>query len=318
MTQYTYSRRFFDPKDSTPLADGIGLRGGDHPVKPTERPYVYTEDIILAVNIAMASGRPLLVAGPPGSGKSALAASIARQLRVEYRQQVITARTQARDLLWSYDAVARLRDAQAACVRDAQAPDDDRSLDPANYVTEGVLWQAFEASAAGQRMVVLIDEIDKADPDLPNSLLETIGNGSFSIDDVPGRAVTASPKTPPYIVITTNNERELSRPFVRRCVTLTLPPPSVEQLLEIAASWGLRENDERGVAPALANEIHTLATSARDIDVQPNAAEFLDALRTCLKLKIGPYDPEWRAIRGATLMKHIGPQRDSAAPRRGR
>jgi MoxR-like ATPase len=299
MTAYRYHRKFFAPSGSGAVGKAIGMKGGDHPIEAMQRPYVHTDDIILAVNIAMAAKRPLLVAGSPGSGKSSLAANIARHGKGwSYTQKVITARTEARDLLWRFDAVARLRD--------AHVPGDMKPLP--EYVHKGVLWEAFEASARGERMVVLIDEIDKADPDLPNSLLETLGTGSFPVDDLPGKVVTASRETPPFIVITTNNERDLSRPFVRRCVTLTLPPPDAKRLLEIAASWGLTTDDRRGVAPALATEIEALAASSREFDATPSAAEYLDAVRTCLALKIGPGDAEWDAVRRATLTKSTGSQ----------
>lgn len=298
MSTYSYTRKFFDPKDDAPVGFDIGMRGGDHPVEPTERPYVYGEEIILAVNIAMAANRPLLVAGLAGSGKSSLAANIARQMKHshgeqgwDYRQKVITARTEARDLLWRFDAIKRLRDAHAT--------DGAAKLD-GTYVHRGVLWEAFEASAAGQRMVVLVDEIDKADPDLPNSLLETLGTGSFPVDDVPGKDVTADPEHPPFIVITTNNERELSRPFIRRCVTLTLPSPKGELLKQIAERWGLTEKDPRGVVAALADELDRAAAASRGAD-EPSVAEYLDAVRTCLHLDIGPEHPRWKADRKSVV-----------------
>jgi MoxR-like ATPase len=299
MTEQTYTyNKIFAPPPPDALRRDEGLRGGD---RPEEGPYVYTEDIALAVNVALAAERPLLVAGPPGSGKSSLAGNLSRQLHRRLLPKVITARTEARDLLWRFDAVARLRDAQVQ-------KDAPESVAPEQYVHAGVLWEAFDASRKDEDVVVLIDEIDKADPDLPNSLLETLGNGRFSVDDLPDwEPITLNREHAPLIVITTNNERELPRPFIRRCVTIKLPAPDKDRLLAIAASWGLADEGDQELADLLADEVIALAQAGdgRPAEAAPSAAEYLDALRACLQLGIRPGSSEWNVVCGATLIKRI-------------
>lgn len=325
--RYHYTRTF-RPKLPQPPKRGEALRGGD---RAGATPYSYDEEIILAVNTALAANRPLLVAGPPGTGKSALAADIARQLdhdpgfegHVGFVQQTITGRTEGRDLLWRFDTVKRLRDAHLAATRAAEGePGADRDpLAPENYLSKGVLWTAFEASHRKERMVVLIDEIDKADPDVPNSLLDVLGSGRFHIDEI-DREMTVKDDYPPFIVITTNDERELSRPFRRRCVTLALPAPSAERLLDIATAQGLATEtpkpptddaeavtkpSDRELAWQLAEKIEELGgTDAEPGELMPNAAEYLDALRACQKLGVVDFESiEWKAIKEATLVKSL-------------
>ena len=156
--------------------------------------YVYTEKIVLAVNVALATGRLLLVRGPTGSGKSSLAYNVARCQGWRYYEEVISSRTQARDLQWTFDAVRRLSDAQA----------NQLQTHLAAYVEPGVLWWAFDRASArrrgwppeeadflpaedprvgtdSERCVVLLDEMDKADPDVPNDLLVTLGSFQFVV-----------------------------------------------------------------------------------------------------------------------------------------
>jgi MoxR-like ATPase len=328
--------RVFNPRQPQPPAREAAMRGGD---RARQSPYAYDESIILAVNTAIAANRPLLVAGRPGTGKSALASDIATQLdsdptfpgRVAFVQTAITGRTEGRDLLWRFDTVRRLRDAQLAAVAHAQvlrsthdasgrelaarAPSAADPLAAENYVAKGVLWEAFAASNAGVRMVVLIDEIDKADPDVPNSLLEVLGSGRFGVDELDEghREIAVDDNHAPIIVITTNGERELSRPFRRRCVTLTLRPPNADRLLEIATAQGLASaSPDREIATALASEVERLSKPEAGTDrLRSNAAEYLDALRTCLHLGVTSLDSvEWKAIKDATLVKPPGPDDD--------
>lgn len=156
------------------------------------------DEVVLAVNVALKTGRPLLLFGPPGSGKSTLAPNVARILGWEYYAHVVTARTEPEDLLWRFDALKRLNDAQAKQLVD----------DMGHYYTKGPLWRAF-AAPGGKRSVVLIDEIDKADPDLPNSLLGPLGSLSFPVPWDDEQSVSVPPERAPFVVITTNDEREL-------------------------------------------------------------------------------------------------------------
>jgi MoxR-like ATPase len=155
---------------------------------------------------------------PAGTGKSALAAGIAAQKGWKLVAKVVTARTEGRDLLWRFDTVRRLRDAHIAAAagrQGASTTGDDEAHDLEDrkrYIDQGVLWTAFERSQEREGTVVLVDEIDKADPDVPNSLLEVLGNGRFTVDET-GETIAVNDAAPPLVVITTNDERELSRPF---------------------------------------------------------------------------------------------------------
>jgi MoxR-like ATPase len=215
-----------------------------------EQTHVFDADSIHAVNAALASRRPLLVRGEPGIGKSQLARATAKVLRRPYIEHVVDARTESRDLLWHYDAVARLSEAQLSGALGHRDDGARRRLAVRNYVRPGPLWWAFdwggawqqavdvgapapplEADADPQRgCVLLIDEIDKAESEVPNGLLEALGNGRFSPLGCPG-PVTAVDKAP-LVIVTTNEERALPDAFLRRCWVLQLRLPKKRQVLE--------------------------------------------------------------------------------------
>ncbi len=178
-----------------------------------------------ALALAYAARRPLLVRGEPGSGKSQLARAAAVLMHAAApRVQVIHPRFEPRDLLYRYDTIRRLADANTP----------GSNVEDNNYVQPGVLWLAWADAAQSRPAVVLVDEIDKGDADVPNSLLEVLGQRSFRVDEVPDMPTPALPPAAmPLVVITTNEERELPAAFVRRCVVLNLNPPSNEiDLLE--------------------------------------------------------------------------------------
>jgi MoxR-like ATPase len=295
--------------------------------------YVMPPELDMAVRVALATGRPLLLRGSPGSGKSTVAAYLARQRGWRYYEHVITSQSQARDLLWTFDAVRRLADAQAGI------PD----LPSAAYVEPGVLWWAFAPESARRRgsipagsppleplhetnrdrsidhAVVLIDEIDKADPDLPNGLLVPLSSSSFMIPEINTEVRKAASTQPAptdtarhLIIITTNEERELPEAFLRRCVVLWLDPPDEDRLVMIAKEHfttygeGWTQSYE-----ALAREVAQAVVEARDKarlnGIRPaSTAEFLDALRACRHLRIGPTDDAWSLLCKFVLIK---PQR---------
>jgi MoxR-like ATPase len=194
------------PKTDTPLPEGSGFGVAGH---------WWEQNQIDALIAAHAARRPLLVRGEAGSGKSQLARAAARVLGGELLFEVIHPRLEALDLLYRFDAVRRLADAQAKAIK------EDR-----HYLQKGVLWQALEACRKeNPRPVLLIDEIDKADADVPNSLLDVLGNRSFHVS-LTEEVVSPPSGEMPLILITTNEERELPPAFVRRCLVLNLNPPA--------------------------------------------------------------------------------------------
>ena len=164
--------------------------------------YVATEDLMIAVNAAVALERPLLVKGEPGTGKTVLAHEISAALNRPLIQWHVKSTTKAQQGLYEYDAVARLRDSQLG---------DERVHDIKNYIAEGKLWEAFSADV---KPVLLIDEIDKADIEFPNDLLLELDRMEFHVYETKETIVA---KERPIVIITSNNEKELPDAFLRRC-----------------------------------------------------------------------------------------------------
>lgn len=187
--------------------------------------HLWSQPEIDALILAWAARRPLLVRGEAGSGKSQIArAAAAVPDGQQPLAEVIHPRFEALDLLYRVDSVARLADAQ---VEARVAGALDRSNE--KYVKKGCLWQAFDrGKETGTVPVLLIDEIDKADAEVPNALLEVLGNRSFTVPPLDNKPVNAEGNRLPMIIITTNEERELPPAFVRRCVVLNLNPPDDE------------------------------------------------------------------------------------------
>ena len=168
--------------------------------------YVATQDLMLSVNAAITLQRPLLIKGEPGTGKTMLAEEVAQSLGMPLLQWHIKSTTKAQQGLYEYDAVSRLRDSQLSDGEEAQ-----RVKDIQNYIVKGVLWQAFTAEAP---VVLLIDEIDKADIEFPNDLLREIDRMEFYCYET--RELIRA-KHRPLVFITSNNEKELPDAFLRRC-----------------------------------------------------------------------------------------------------
>jgi len=225
-------------------AKELKTNAGQSIVDQTEaQNYVFDDKITLAVNVAMATRRPLLVRGTTGCGKSSLAPTVAVHLRRRFLSNVISSRSEARDLLWTVDELQRLRDAHAP---------QTAALSLDRYITPGVLWRAFDPKSAYEQdlkiappgfvpvlddcpAVVLLDEIDKADPDLPNNLLVPLGTLTFDVVPMGNFPVRAKRSDAPLIIITSNDERELPSAFLRRCVEIFIKEPDKDQLVEIGA-----------------------------------------------------------------------------------
>jgi MoxR-like ATPase len=180
--------------------------------------YVSTDDLTLAVNAAITLQRPLLVKGEPGTGKTMLAVEVARSLGVPLLEWHIKSTTKAQQGLYEYDAVSRLRDSQLG---------DQRVHDIHNYIVKGMLWQAFSAD---KPVVLLIDEVDKADLEFPNDLLHEFDRMRFVINET-GDEIVAAER--PIVVITSNNEKELPDAFLRRCVFHFIDFPEPELMRRI-------------------------------------------------------------------------------------
>jgi MoxR-like ATPase len=180
--------------------------------------YVATEDLKVAVNAAVTLERPLLVKGEPGTGKTELARQVAESLGLDMIEWNIKSTTKAQQGLYEYDAVSRLRDSQLG---------EEKVHDVRNYIKKGKLWQAFEAD---KKVVLLIDEVDKADIEFPNDLLQELDKMEFHVYET-GETIKA--KQRPIVIITSNNEKELPDAFLRRCFFHYIRFPDMETMKRI-------------------------------------------------------------------------------------
>jgi len=180
--------------------------------------YIATDDLQMAVNAAVTLQKPLLVKGEPGTGKTMLAEQVAQAMGKRLIQWHIKSTTKAQQGLYEYDAVSRLRDSQLG---------DDRVHDIRNYIKKGKLWEAFQA---GDEVVLLIDEVDKADIEFPNDLLTELDKMEFFVYET-GETIKA--KHRPIVIITSNNEKELPDAFLRRCFFHFINFPDRETMLKI-------------------------------------------------------------------------------------
>ena len=180
--------------------------------------YISTDDLTLAVNASITLERPLLVKGEPGTGKTELARQIAESLSLPIIEWNIKSTTKAQQGLYEYDAVSRLRDSQLG---------DERVKNIKNYIKKGKIWEAFEAN---RKAVLLIDEIDKADIEFPNDLLQELDKMEFFVYET-GETMSATNR--PIVIITSNNEKELPDAFLRRCFFHFIKFPEKQILEEI-------------------------------------------------------------------------------------
>jgi MoxR-like ATPase len=232
--------------------------------------YVADDELSAAVNAAIALERPLLVKGEPGTGKTELARQVSRALGMELIEWHVKSTTKARQGLYEYDAVARLRDSQLG---------DDRVHDIKNYIRKGKLWEAFEAE---KRPVLLIDEIDKADIEFPNDLLQEIDRMEFHVYET-GETIRA--KERPVVIITSNNEKELPDAFLRRCFFHYIAFP------DEAVMRAIVEVHFPGLKGRLLSEALKLFFDIRQVPgvkKKPSTSELLDWLKLLMVEDIDP------------------------------
>ena len=246
--------------------------------------YIATDDLKVAVNAAVALERPLLIKGEPGTGKTVLAYELARALNAPLITWHVKSTTKAHNGLYEYDAVSRLRDSQLG---------DERVHDVRNYLKKGKLWEAFTAPA---RPVLLIDEIDKADIEFPNDLLQELDRMEFYVQETDE---TIRAEVRPVVVITSNNEKELPDAFLRRCFFHYIRFPDAETMQDIV------EVHFPGIKPRLVSEALKTFYEIRDtpgLKKKPSTSELLDWLKLLLVDDVAP-----EALREKTPGKLIPP-----------
>ena len=331
MNSLNYRPTYFTGLPATGILE---RRGGLDPVDP----YCFDDTIAIAVDVALATGRPLLVAGDPGSGKSRLADAVAAVQGWNLLSRTITSRTRLETLTAEVDQLRRLHDANVHRAGDTLKPDGC-------YLNPGIFWWAFAPATARCRglpppearahqaeldypgidrgrgaphdTVLLLDEIDKAEPDLPNDLLEPLDRRRFDLPDgvrIDGRGHIGAAEGAPTLltIITTNGERELPPAFIRRCILLDLQPPeepaaALARLVRIGSRHlpPADEAEHRRIE-AIAQLILEFRVKAREARLRPpGTAEFLDAIRAChrLRIEVSDQDPVWCRLEQAVLDK---------------
>jgi MoxR-like ATPase len=295
------------------LAKRMGWRASAH---------LFEKRDVLAIKAALASERPLLVRGEPGSGKTQLARAVAQRLGWALVYKVINGLTELEELFWRYDAVDRLGEAQVLASEQPEMRMEN--LRHRKFLTPGPIWWAFDWRSAQHQftefsrrkqgrpewdsegappgIVLLIDEIDKADLDLPNGLLEAFGQGSFQIPWLEEGTVTQS-KIPLLTIITTNEERELPRAFLRRCLVLKLEYPDEENDSSFK-TWMRRRGrihftEDECSDTVLDNAAELIRTDRRGTEygaIRPGLAEYIDLLRVVTELHEGDHDKQLQAL----------------------
>ena len=234
--------------------------------------YIATDDLIIAVNAAITLERPLLIKGEPGTGKTELAQQVSKALDLETIEWHIKSTTKASQGLYEYDAVSRLRDSQLG---------DRKVNDIKNYIRKGKLWQAFEAK---KKCVLLIDEIDKADIEFPNDLLQELDKMEFHVYET-DENIKAIQR--PVVIITSNNEKELPDAFLRRCFFHYIKFPDLETMKAIVHSH-FPKIKETLLAVALTQFYEVRDTAG--IKKKPSTSEVLDWLKLLLSEDLSAAD----------------------------
>ncbi|MEM8882636.1 MAG: MoxR family ATPase [Planctomycetota bacterium] len=249
--------------------------------------YIATEDLQVAVNAAIRLERPLLVKGEPGTGKTILAHEVASSLGMRLVPWHIKSTTKAQQGLYEYDAVARLRDSQLG---------SDKVHDIANYIVQGKMWEAFESD---EPVVLLIDEIDKADIEFPNDLLLELDRMEFFVYET---QKTIQAKRRPAVIITSNNEKELPDAFLRRCFFHYIQFPDEATMASIVAAH------YPDLKKGLVNEALGVFFGLRDVPglkKKPSTSELLDWIRLLVIEDVAAVDLE-SANEGAEVPPFVG------------
>ena len=232
--------------------------------------YVATDDLMMAVNAALALERPLLIKGEPGTGKTMLALEVAKALKRPLFEWHIKSTTKAQHGLYEYDAVSRLRDSQLG---------DPKVKEISNYIVQGMLWQAFSSD---QPAVLLIDEVDKADIEFPNDLLRELDRMEFYVYET--RQLIKA-KHRPLVIITSNNEKELPDAFLRRCFFHYIRFPDADTMAKIV------EVHYPGIKKQLLSQALNAFFEIRDVPglkKKPTTSELLDWLKLLMAEDIPP------------------------------
>lgn len=311
--------------------------------------HIFDEADCYALWAAYAAGRPLLVRGKPGTGKSQMAKAIAAQLGWAFVSEVIRGSTELSDLHWHFDAIGRLSEAQAMSFRSKETADDwENRTHPLSFLSPGVFWWAYDWKSAEQQyqacvtqlrprpdwakdpsgqaqpkgIVLLLDEIDKAEPDLPNGLLETLGQYQFTVPYLNQQHVQTNIKNPIeadpmrlLVVITTNEERELPTAFVRRCLVHTLKmEESVETVdgIEKRVQW-LMQRGQLHFGQHISEPVYRQAAellwqdrmSASYTRYPPGLAEYIDLLKALRSLEYAEQESRLTKIASYTLKKEV-------------
>ncbi len=232
--------------------------------------YIATEDLRIAVNAAVTLERPLLIKGEPGTGKTVLAEEVSKALKMPLITWHIKSTTKAQQGLYEYDAITRLRDSQLG---------DEKVKDIKNYIKQGKLWEAFESD---ERPILLIDEIDKADIEFPNDLLQELDRMEFFVYET-NETIKAAKR--PVVIITSNNEKELPDAFLRRCFFHYISFPDSETMEKIV------DVHYPKIKSKLVSESLKVFYELRDvpgIKKKPSTSELLDWLKLLMNEDIKP------------------------------
>lgn len=232
--------------------------------------YIATEDLRIAVNAALTLERPLLIKGEPGTGKTVLAEEVSKALNMQLITWNIKSTTKAHQGLYEYDAITRLRDSQLG---------DARVKDVKNYINRGKLWEAFDQT---ERVVLLIDEIDKADIEFPNDLLQELDRMEFYVYET-GETIKAQKR--PLVIITSNNEKELPDAFLRRCFFHYIAFPDAETMKDIVHVH-FPDIKDRLIKQALATFYEV--RDVPGLKKKPSTSELLDWLKLLMNEDIDP------------------------------